>query len=75
MVVRTLAAMRLDPVSQAALSTLMNWAFGLEGTLSMTGLTKVPLVLETLEQLPLEPGESEEERQQVRAKITERLLK
>ena len=66
--------MQLDASSRSALNTLMHWAFGLEGTLAMTGLAKVAAVLEALEKIKLEPGETEEERQQIKTKITERLM-
>ena len=40
----------------------------------MTGLAKVGSVLEALYRLQLEPGETDEERQKIKATIVEKLL-
>lgn len=74
MVVRALTSMKLDEVSLASLDTLLCWALELEGTLAMTGLAKVGEVLEALDRQQLEPGETEDERQKIRAMIVKRLL-
>jgi hypothetical protein len=74
MLVRTLSSMQLEASAQAALTTLLSWAFGLEGTLAMGGLAKVASVLEALDRLQLLPGETEEERQKIKATISARLL-
>ena len=74
MIVRAVGTLRLDPVARASLDTLLCWAFELEGTLAMTGMQMVHAVLEALDTLQLEPGETEDERRRLRAKIVQRLL-
>lgn len=74
LVVRALASMQLDEAMRATMTTLLCWAFELEGTLAMTGLTRVGALLEAIDRQPLLAGETEAERAKLKAKIVARLL-
>jgi hypothetical protein len=74
LVVRALASMQLDDSMRATMDTLLCWAFELEGTLAVTGLSRVGAVLEAIDLQPLLPGETEADRGTIKAKIVARLL-
>ena len=61
-------------MTRATMNTLMCWAFELDGTLAVTGLAKVPGVLEAIDRQKLAAGETEDERQKIKATIVKRLL-
>ena len=74
LVQRALKAMVLDEESLASLVSLLRWVFELDSTLVMMGFGKVASFLSSLDALPLEAGESDEERKRLRELIQKRIF-
>ena len=74
MVQRALAKMTLDDESLGSLVSLLRWAFELDSTLVMMGFGKVASFLSTLDELPLQPEETDSERKRLREVIQKRVF-